>query len=194
MGRARRFGRDRGPSHPPIRVGGSGGIRRRAGRTWIRSSSCRPSDAPPPGRAQPEKRQPRPSRRGFVTNRRGLERVRGTPERGARWYRKAEAGRSCGNISGPMAGIDLHAHTNYSDGTFTPREAVSMARERRLEVLAVTDHDTTSGLAEAVEAGAELGVDIVPGVEFSTVYGGEGVHILCYHMDPEHPQFRAELQ
>ncbi len=93
-----------------------------------------------------------------------------------------------------MAGIDLHAHTNYSDGTFTPRQAVSLARERRLDVLAVTDHDTTSGLAEAVEAGAELGVEIVPGVEFSTVYGGEGVHILCYHMDPEHPEFRAELQ
>lgn len=93
-----------------------------------------------------------------------------------------------------MAGIDLHAHTNYSDGTFQPREAVGLARERLLDVLAVTDHDTTGALEEAFSAGAELGVEIVPGVEFSTVYEGEGVHILCYYMDPEHPELKAELE
>jgi predicted metal-dependent phosphoesterase TrpH len=92
-----------------------------------------------------------------------------------------------------MARIDLHTHTNYSDGTFSPREAVSLARDRRIDVLAVTDHDTTRGLGEAFEAGADLGVEIVPGVEFSAVYEGEGVHILCYYMDVEDSALGAEL-
>jgi predicted metal-dependent phosphoesterase TrpH len=93
-----------------------------------------------------------------------------------------------------MTRIDLHSHTNYSDGTFTPGEAVSLARERGLDVLAVTDHDTIGGLGEAFEAGADLGVEVVPGVELSTVYEGEGVHILCYYMDVEDPELRAELR
>jgi 3',5'-nucleoside bisphosphate phosphatase len=93
-----------------------------------------------------------------------------------------------------MAGIDLHIHTNYSDGTFTPREAVERAVGLRLDAIAVTDHDTTEGLAEALQAGEELGLAIVPGVEFSTIHRGEGVHILCYRMDPEHPGFQAELR
>jgi 3',5'-nucleoside bisphosphate phosphatase len=102
--------------------------------------------------------------------------------------------RGCGNISGSMAGIDLHTHTNYSDGTFEPRESIELARERGLETIAVTDHDTTRGLAEAFAAGAELGVEVVPGVEFSTIYNGEGVHVLCYYMDADHPDLAAELQ
>jgi 3',5'-nucleoside bisphosphate phosphatase len=93
-----------------------------------------------------------------------------------------------------MAGIDLHTHTHYSDGTFEPRESIALARERGLETIAVTDHDTTGGLAEAFAAGAELGVEVVPGVEFSTIYNGEGVHVLCYYMDADHPDFAAELQ
>jgi hypothetical protein len=63
-----------------------------------------------------------------------------------------------------MAGIDLHAHTNRSDGTFTPTELVTLAAERSLDVVAVTDHDTTGGLEEARAAGASRGVEIVPGI------------------------------
>jgi predicted metal-dependent phosphoesterase TrpH len=92
-----------------------------------------------------------------------------------------------------VAGIDLHTHTVYSDGTFTPRELVTLAVERGLDVLAITDHDTTDGLAEAKEAGADMAIHLVPGVELSTVREGEGVHILCYFMDPANPEFVAEL-
>jgi len=92
-----------------------------------------------------------------------------------------------------MSGTDLHVHTLFSDGTFTPRQSVQLAVERGLDRIAVTDHDSLDGLSEAFEAGAELGVEIVPGVEFSTVYGGEGVHILCYIMDLSHPELLAEL-
>jgi 3',5'-nucleoside bisphosphate phosphatase len=93
-----------------------------------------------------------------------------------------------------MAGIDLHAHTLYSDGTFTPRALLELARDRGLDTVAITDHDTTAALPEAEAMAGGLGVDVIPGVEFSTLYHGEGVHILCYHMDPSNPEFAAELQ
>ena len=79
-----------------------------------------------------------------------------------------------------MPGIDLHVHTRYSDGTFTPEEALSLAGELGLDVLAITDHDTTAGLAEAADAGASRGIRVVPGVEFSTVRNGEGVRTKPY--------------
>ena len=101
--------------------------------------------------------------------------------------------RPCENI-GPVPGIDLHTHTVFSDGTFTPSELVRLAGERGLDIVAVTDHDTTAGLEEAALAGAETGVDIVPGVEFSTVRDGEGVHLLCYFMDHAHQELAAELE
>jgi hypothetical protein len=93
-----------------------------------------------------------------------------------------------------VPGIDLHTHTVYSDGTFTPDELLRLARERDLAVVAVTDHDTTAGLAEAAAAGNQVGVEVVHGVEFSTVRDGDGMHLLCYFMDPAHPELTAELR
>ena len=93
-----------------------------------------------------------------------------------------------------MPGIDLHTHTVYSDGTLTPTELVWLARDRGLDTVALTDHDTTNGLVEATAAGSEAGVEVVPGVELSTVRDGEGVHVLCYLIDLAHPEFLAELQ
>jgi len=92
-----------------------------------------------------------------------------------------------------MAGIDLHVHSMFSDGTFTPRRIVELARERELSTIALTDHDTIAGLDEAASAGDELGVEIVPGIEFSSVYQGNGVHVLCYYMDVENADLVEEL-
>lgn len=92
-----------------------------------------------------------------------------------------------------MGRIDLHTHTNRSDGTFTPPELVRLASRRGLEVVAITDHDTTDGLEEATGAGRDLGVEIVPGVELSAEHQGMSVHVLCYWMDPEDEGFQAEL-
>lgn len=92
-----------------------------------------------------------------------------------------------------MLAVDLHAHTNRSDGTFTPAELVRTAAERGLDVVAVTDHDTTAGLEEAIAAGDELGVEVVPGVEFSAELEGTSVHVLCYWMDVEDPALQDEL-
>ena len=90
--------------------------------------------------------------------------------------------------------IDLHTHTIHSDGTFTPRELLELAHARGLGTVGLTDHDTTGGLEEATAVAAELGIELVPGVEFSTVRDGQGVHILCYFMDPAQPEFAAELR
>ncbi|MGZ4130893.1 MAG: PHP domain-containing protein [Actinomycetota bacterium] len=93
-----------------------------------------------------------------------------------------------------MAGIDLHAHSNRSDGTFTPDEVVRLAAERELDVVALTDHDTTDGLDEAAATGREVGVEVVPGVEFSAEYLGTSIHVLCYWPDVDDPDLREELR
>src|SRR5262245_10780454 len=92
-----------------------------------------------------------------------------------------------------MPRIDLHAHSNRSDGTFTPTELVRLAAERELDVVALTDHDTTDGLVEAFAEGVRSGVEVVPGVEFSAEYDHASVHVLCYWMDVADEGLQAEL-
>ncbi len=80
--------------------------------------------------------------------------------------------------------IDLHAHTTESDGSLTPEELVAAAHQTGLEALAVTDHDTLSGYDRACKAAAEIGLDLVCGVEISTRYGSSprarSAHLLAY--------------
>jgi predicted metal-dependent phosphoesterase TrpH len=93
-----------------------------------------------------------------------------------------------------MRRIDLHTHSNRSDGTFTPSEVVRLAAERELDVVALTDHDTTDGLEEALEEGTQAGVEVVPGVEFSAEHDGTSVHALCYWMNLEDEGLQQELR
>ena len=93
-----------------------------------------------------------------------------------------------------MTRIDLHAHSNRSDGTFEPAEVVRLAAERDLQVVALTDHDTTDGLPEALATGLRLGLEVVPGVEFSAEFDGTSVHVLCYWMDPDDADLQLELR
>ena len=79
--------------------------------------------------------------------------------------------------------IDLHAHTSCSDGSFSPAQLVRLAAEKKLTAVAVTDHDTTAGLAEACRAGAEAGVEVVPGIEFSSEYEHRTVHLTALFID-----------
>jgi len=90
--------------------------------------------------------------------------------------------------------IDLHTHTIYSDGTFTPEELIALARERGLTALAVTDHDSTEGLDRAFASAEGTGLEIVPGVELSTVRDGHGIHVLAYWMGLGDQSFQAELR
>jgi 3',5'-nucleoside bisphosphate phosphatase len=93
-----------------------------------------------------------------------------------------------------MFRIDLHTHSNRSDGTFTPAEVVRTAAERGLDAIALVDHDTTEGLDEALTAGEELGVEVVPGVEFSAEHEGTSIHVLCYWPDVANAELQAELR
>jgi predicted metal-dependent phosphoesterase TrpH len=93
-----------------------------------------------------------------------------------------------------MSGIDLHTHTAFSDGTFTPQELMNLAAERELDVVAVTDHDTTAGLEQAAAAADAVGIELVPGIEFSATYEGTSIHVLSYWPDPENPELATELQ
>ncbi|HEV2907097.1 MAG TPA: PHP domain-containing protein [Actinomycetota bacterium] len=94
----------------------------------------------------------------------------------------------------PQAKIDLHTHTRFSDGTFRPAESVNLALQRGLTALSISDHDSTEGLAEAFDAAKGTGLEIVPGVEFSTVHDHGGVHVLTYWFDIANQRFQGELR
>ena len=84
--------------------------------------------------------------------------------------------------AGATAFVDLHMHSTASDGSRSPAEVVRAARAASLVAIALTDHDTVSGLAEASAVGAELGVRIVHGVELSAVEGNTETHLLGLHL------------
>lgn len=90
--------------------------------------------------------------------------------------------------------VDLHVHSNKSDGTFTPSELVTMAIQKNLTALALTDHDTTDGLAELTHAAQGKPLEVVPGIELSTEYEGKDIHIVGLFIDPEQPDFKAHLK
>ena len=90
--------------------------------------------------------------------------------------------------------IDLHAHSNVSDGTQAPGEVMASAAEAGLDVVALTDHDSTDGWAEAAPAARGLGVAMVPGMEISCrTREGISVHLLSYLHDPAHPGLLEEI-
>jgi hypothetical protein len=88
--------------------------------------------------------------------------------------------------------IDLHTHSRVSDGTETPAELVRAAAASGLGTVALTDHDTTAGWAEAAEAANETGITLIPGMEFSTRVGHASIHVLAYLFDPADAGIAAE--
>ncbi|MBN9606449.1 MAG: PHP domain-containing protein [Actinomycetales bacterium] len=92
-----------------------------------------------------------------------------------------------------MPGIDLHAHTSVSDGTETPAELVAAAVEAGLDVVAITDHDSTAGWAAAEEAARGTGLTVLPGIELSTQLDYASVHVLGYLVDPEDAELSAAM-
>lgn len=92
------------------------------------------------------------------------------------------------------APIDLHTHSRVSDGTEPPVELMAAAAEAGLGTVALTDHDTTAGWAEAAAAVPATGVALIPGMELSTRVDWSSVHMLAYLIDPEAPGLLAETQ
>jgi predicted metal-dependent phosphoesterase TrpH len=89
--------------------------------------------------------------------------------------------------------IDLHTHSDRSDGTDRPAELVRAARAAGLDVLGITDHDTTAGWDEATAAAEEAGLLLVRGIELSCRFAGYGVHLLAYLPDPSYPPLVEEM-
>ncbi|MCW3494094.1 PHP domain-containing protein [Microbacterium sp. SSM24] len=86
---------------------------------------------------------------------------------------------------------DLHLHSVLSDGTESPAQVMAAAHRHGLRTAALTDHDTTSGWAEAAEATASLGMTFIPGMELSARHEWRSVHVLAYLVDPDDPGLRA---
>lgn len=82
--------------------------------------------------------------------------------------------------------IDLHCHSTCSDGTFTPTELVQIAKEKNLDCLALTDHDTLDGMDELFSAAKSAGLETVTGVEISTSWYNSSLHIIGLFVDPAH--------
>ncbi len=89
--------------------------------------------------------------------------------------------------------IDLHVHSNQSDGTYTPAQLVQYAAKKGLTAFALTDHDTTQGLDAAIASARQHFVTVIPGIEFSTVYEEKDIHILGLFIDYKAPVFLSAL-
>lgn len=88
--------------------------------------------------------------------------------------------------------LELHSHTTCSDGSLTPTELVTYAAQRGVKALAITDHDTMAGWEEAIATAKPLDIEIVPGLELSTVHNGRSLHILGFYPDAQ--KLQAPLQ
>ncbi|MFB9787548.1 PHP domain-containing protein [Microbacterium testaceum] len=86
---------------------------------------------------------------------------------------------------------DLHLHSSHSDGTEPPAQVMAAAHRHGLHTAALTDHDTTSGWAEAAEAATSLGMTFVPGMELSARHRWRSVHLLAYLVDPDDTDLRS---
>jgi hypothetical protein len=87
---------------------------------------------------------------------------------------------------------DLHIHTTESDGELTPSEVVKIALETNLCTISITDHDSVDGVAEARIASSGTDLTVIPGIEFSTIYNNQEVHILGYYINISNKELREE--
>ena len=92
-----------------------------------------------------------------------------------------------------MSRLDLHLHTTHSDGSFTPTEVIDLAHRAGVTALAITDHDITTGILEATLAGQEHGIEVIPGIEISSIMGTSELHILGYFLDYQDARLNERL-
>jgi predicted metal-dependent phosphoesterase TrpH len=90
--------------------------------------------------------------------------------------------------------VDLHSHTNYSDGFNTPIELIDKAKIKGIDVLSITDHDNLAAIEQATEYGKEVGVEIIPGVEISSDIMDREIHILGYFVEPGNIELERYLE
>ena len=93
-----------------------------------------------------------------------------------------------------MGFVDLHVHSNASDGTLSPTQVVELAAAAGLDAMALTDHDTVDGVPEAMAAAEKSGIRIIPGIELSSIYEGKEIHILGLFVNPAAPALTDMLK
>ena len=89
---------------------------------------------------------------------------------------------------------DLHTHTFFSDGKYSPSELIQLAKKAEISCLAITDHDNVDALEEAVDCGKGLGVEVIHGVEISAEYKNREIHILGYFIDTKNKELTEYLE
>lgn len=89
--------------------------------------------------------------------------------------------------------VDLHVHSNKSDGSLSPSQLVDYAVEKGLSAFALTDHDTTDGIDEALAAAKGRNIEVIPGIEFSSEYEGQDIHIVGLYIDYKSDFFKRRL-
>ena len=90
--------------------------------------------------------------------------------------------------------FDFHVHTSASDGSFSPVELISKAKEEGLITIAIADHDTVGGVAEAIKTGEVFGVNVIPGVEISIDFSPGTMHLCGYFVDINNREFQEGLR
>ena len=93
-----------------------------------------------------------------------------------------------------MGFVDLHVHSNASDGTFSPSQVEELGKNAGLDAFALTDHDTTAGVPEALEKGRDLNIEVIPGIEVSSSFDGTEIHILGLFVNSDDPVLAAMLE
>src|SRR6185503_11785681 len=88
---------------------------------------------------------------------------------------------------------DLHLHTNFSDGTYTPEELAAHAARCKFKAIALTDHDTMEGCERAGAACRERGIEFIPATELTAELDANELHVLGYFLDPQNARLQAEL-
>ncbi len=88
---------------------------------------------------------------------------------------------------------DLHTHTTASDGVISPKDLVQLAKQANLRAVAITDHDAVFGIPEAIEAGKEIGIEVIPGIEISTIDKRQDIHVLGYYIEYRNADFLKKL-
>ena len=94
----------------------------------------------------------------------------------------------------PERFADLHVHTNFSDGTFSPTDIVKFAAAARLKAVAITDHDTIDGIPEALAQGTRSRIEVIPGIEIAALHAGGAMDILGYYIDIASPSLESRLR
>lgn len=92
-----------------------------------------------------------------------------------------------------MSRLDLHVHTTHSDGSLAPADVVALAHKAGVTALSITDHDIITAIPEAMAAGQSLGIEVIPGIEISSLHGESEIHVLGYFLDWQDAELNERL-